>query len=103
MVLSDYFFQIKYHELETFNGDSSSIIVQEARFSVDDLQPGRNYSIAVSAVSNGIESVASTLYQATSKYTSLKQGSRDYFYLRLSEDRSEIIRDYRNLPYSTSL
>jgi len=54
-------FKIKYHELETFNGDSSSISVQEPQFSMDNLQPGRNYSIAVSAVSNGIESVPSTI------------------------------------------
>ena len=61
-------FQIKYHELETFNGDSSSLTVQEPQFSMDNLQPGRNYSIAVSAVSNGIQSVPSTLYQATRMY-----------------------------------
>lgn len=58
-------FKIKYHELETFNGDSSSISVQEPQFSMDNLQPGRNYSIAVSAVSNGIQSVPSTMFQAT--------------------------------------
>jgi len=58
-------FKIEYHELETFNGDSSSITVEEAEFDMDQLQPGRNYSIAVSASSNGMESVERRVYQAT--------------------------------------
>ena len=31
--------QIKYHELETFNGDSSSLTVQEPEFFMYNLQP----------------------------------------------------------------
>ena len=33
---------------------------------MNDLQPGRNYSIGVRAVSNNIESVSNTAFQATS-------------------------------------
>jgi hypothetical protein len=42
--------------------------VQEPYFSMDNLQPGRNYSISVKAVSNGIESIERTVFQATRKY-----------------------------------
>ena len=63
-------FQVTYHKLETFNGDedSSSTVVSEPRFSLDQLQPGRNYSISVSAVSNNIESVPVAVFQATSRF-----------------------------------
>ena len=38
-------FKITYHELETLNGDSSSLQVDETMFSTkDNLQPVRNYS-----------------------------------------------------------
>ena len=63
---------MEYHELETFNGDSSSITVTLAEFSMENLQPGRNYSIAVRAVSNGIESVSTTAFQATREYSSFR-------------------------------
>ena len=37
-------FQVTYHELETgFSGDSSSLVVADTVFSLDQLQPGRNY------------------------------------------------------------
>jgi len=58
-------YRVTYHELETFNGDSSSILVSDTKFSLDQLQPGRNYSIAVHAVSNNIESFALPVYKAT--------------------------------------
>jgi len=58
-------FKIEYHELETFNGDSSSVVVNETFFSMEQLKPGRNYSIAVRSVSNGMESVERTVYHAT--------------------------------------
>ena len=53
-------------ELNT--GDSSSIYVAEEYFSLSNLQPGRNYSISVQAVSKGIESVERSIFQATRKY-----------------------------------
>ena len=43
------------------------MVVEDSRFSIDKLQPGRNYSIAIKAVSNGMESVEKRFYQATSK------------------------------------
>ena len=60
-------FQIEYNELAGFNGDSSSVTVEEPRFSIDKLQPGRNYSIAIKAVSNGMVSRATLYNLATSK------------------------------------
>ena len=73
-------YKITYYELETFNGDSpsvpgsrdqtldsSSVYTDDTFFSLSNLQPGRNYSISISAVSQGIESVARSIYQATSK------------------------------------
>lgn len=58
-----------YHDLETFNGDSSYLTVPDPYFSLDNLNPGRNYSIAIQAVSKGIESIEQSLFQATRKYT----------------------------------
>ena len=60
-------FQVEFNELEAFNGDSSSVIVEENFFDIERLQPGRNYSIAIKAVSNGMESVGTRIYQATRK------------------------------------
>ena len=67
------FLQVTYHDLETFNGDrfngdSSYIYVPDPYFSLDNLNPGRNYSIGISAVSKGVESVERTLFQATRKF-----------------------------------
>ena len=44
------------------------MVVADTSFSMDQLQPGRNYSIAVAALSNNMESYAVPVYQATSKY-----------------------------------
>ena len=60
--------KVEFNELEAFNGDSSSVIVEEDFFDISRLQPGRNYSIAIKAVSNGMESVGSRKYQATRKF-----------------------------------
>jgi hypothetical protein len=60
-------YKITYYELETFNGDSSSVVVSDTYFSLSNLQPGRNYSLSISAVSQGIESVERSIFQATSK------------------------------------
>ena len=58
---------VTYHDLETFNGDSSSLFVPDPFVSLSNLQPGRNYSIAIQAVSKGIESVERSIFQATRK------------------------------------
>ena len=64
--------QVTYHELETgFSGDSSSLVVADTEFSLEQLQPGRNYSISVAALSNNVESLPVPVYQATSEYTAL--------------------------------
>ena len=70
------FLQIEYHELETFNGDSSSVVVEEQSFSMEQLQPGRNYSLAVKAVSNGIESLERRIYQATRECSTVQSLQR---------------------------
>ena len=59
-----------YLELETFKGDSSSVVVKEPYYALSNLQPGRNYSISIQAVANSIESTERTIFQATSKYLS---------------------------------
>jgi cadherin 5 type 2 (VE-cadherin) len=52
---------------EGFNSgaDSSSRIVNEPFFTLEEMLPGRNYSVSVRAVSNGIESEERAIYQAT--------------------------------------
>ena len=43
--------------------------MEDSSFSLDQLQPGRNYSVVVAAVSNNIDSNNNELmYQATSKF-----------------------------------
>ena len=74
-------YKISYAELEnTFNGDSSSVYVEDTSFSLSSLQPGRNYSISISAVagsadvSQEVESEKRTIYQATRKISDLSIG-----------------------------
>ena len=75
-------YKITYYELETYinndninNGDSSSIYVEDTFFSLSNLQPGRNYTISISAVSQGIESVERLINLAidTEEIRQLKQ------------------------------
>ncbi|XP_068214285.1 tyrosine-protein phosphatase 10D-like isoform X9 [Palaemon carinicauda] len=44
-------YQILYQEVETFNGDSRTKVVQD-KIDVNELSPGRNYSLSVSAIWN---------------------------------------------------
>ncbi|KAF0289751.1 Tyrosine-protein phosphatase 10D [Amphibalanus amphitrite] len=62
-------YRVTYQELETFNGDSSTTVVGDTKFSVDNLLPGRNYSISVAAVSNSVPSVEVAIFQATKPAT----------------------------------
>ncbi|XP_068226444.1 tyrosine-protein phosphatase 10D-like isoform X2 [Palaemon carinicauda] len=48
-------YQILYQEVETFNEDSRTKVVTN-KIVVNELFPGRNYSLSVSAISNSIES-----------------------------------------------
>nr|XP_045582718.1 tyrosine-protein phosphatase 10D-like isoform X1 [Procambarus clarkii] len=58
-------YKVVYQEVETYNGDSRTRIVTEAH-TVEELYPGRNYSISVAALSNAIESdPASQIYIIT--------------------------------------
>lgn len=60
--------QITSQEVEAFGGDVNSIIVDEPQFLMSSLSPGRNYSISIQSVSNGVESDEVTVFQATRKY-----------------------------------
>ena len=53
------------HDKYSFNTSSQLKTVQDPFFSLENLQPGRNYSISVRALSNNIESLAITVFQAT--------------------------------------
>ncbi|XP_063234595.1 tyrosine-protein phosphatase 10D isoform X2 [Bacillus rossius redtenbacheri] len=60
-------YKIFYHEVQTSsddNGDSNVIFVHETHKTLELLLPGRNYSISVQAVSNGMEGGETTIYQA---------------------------------------
>jgi len=59
-------FKISYHEVETQNFDSSSVVTDKSKYALKTLFPGRNYSITVQAVSGDMESTETTIYQATS-------------------------------------
>jgi len=58
--------QVSYHEVESFNGDNNSLFVEKAGTLVlESLLSGRNYSISVQAISNGMESNETSIYQET--------------------------------------
>lgn len=61
--------QVSSHELEAYNGDGIPQVVHETKYELSDLLPGRNYSISVVALSQGIPSDAAVIYQATRKFT----------------------------------
>lgn len=59
-------YKVSYHEVESFSGDNNSLFVEKAGTLVlESLLSGRNYSISVQAVSNGMESNETSIYQAT--------------------------------------
>ncbi|CAG7729269.1 unnamed protein product [Allacma fusca] len=58
-------YKVTSQEVEAFGGDVNSIIVNESHFLMSSLLPGRNYSISIQSVSNGIDSEEVTVYQAT--------------------------------------
>ena len=67
-------YKITYYELENdSNGVSSSVYVADTSFSLSSLQPGRNYSISISAVagssdeSQEVESTKRTIYKVARK------------------------------------
>ncbi|KAF5292505.1 hypothetical protein FQR65_LT01650 [Abscondita terminalis] len=56
---------VSYHEVESSNGDSNTVTSNKTKITLDTLLPGRNYSIAVRAVSKKVESNESFLYVIT--------------------------------------
>lgn len=54
-----------YHELETFNGDTSTLTTDRTRFTLESLLPGRNYSLSVQAVSKKMESNETSIFVVT--------------------------------------
>jgi len=58
-------FMVRFYEVEVFNSDGTVQVVQDTRVHLEDLLAGRNYSIVVVAVSNGISSEESIVYQPT--------------------------------------
>ncbi|XP_038120480.1 tyrosine-protein phosphatase 10D isoform X6 [Culex quinquefasciatus] len=58
-------YKISYHELETNNGDSSTMNTDKTTFALESLLPGRNYSITVQAISKKMESNESTIFVVT--------------------------------------
>lgn len=58
-------YHITYHELETFNGDTSTLSTERNRFSLESLLPGRNYSVSIQALSKKVESNETTIFVVT--------------------------------------
>ncbi|KAL0279954.1 UNVERIFIED_CONTAM: hypothetical protein PYX00_001395 [Menopon gallinae] len=77
-------YKITYHEVETYNGDSSTVFTQKPEYILKALLPGRNYSITVQAVSNQMESNETTIYQVT-------------------RPLSPVIQEVRPIPYGLNI
>nr|XP_036218384.1 tyrosine-protein phosphatase 10D isoform X3 [Bactrocera oleae] len=58
-------YRIAYHELETFNGDTSTFTTDRTSTILESLLPGRNYSLSVQAVSKKMESNETTIFVVT--------------------------------------
>ncbi|XP_058454962.1 tyrosine-protein phosphatase 10D isoform X2 [Malaya genurostris] len=58
-------YKISYHELETNNGDASTMNTDKTTFALESLLPGRNYSITVQAISKKMESNETVIFVVT--------------------------------------
>ncbi|KAF6198980.1 hypothetical protein GE061_007003 [Apolygus lucorum] len=58
-------YKVSYTEVGVLNGDTNTMMTDLTSFVLESLLPGRNYSIAVQAVSNSVESEPEVTYQAT--------------------------------------
>ena len=58
-------YMVTYHELEAFNSDGSVEVVKDTSLHLTSLLAGRNYSIAVVAISNNVYSENTIVYQPT--------------------------------------
>ncbi|XP_055635341.1 tyrosine-protein phosphatase 10D isoform X2 [Toxorhynchites rutilus septentrionalis] len=58
-------YKISYHELETNNGDASTMNTDKTSFPLESLLPGRNYSVTVQAISKKMESNETVIFVVT--------------------------------------
>ncbi|XP_058822089.1 tyrosine-protein phosphatase 10D isoform X2 [Topomyia yanbarensis] len=58
-------YKISYHELETNNGDASTMNTDKTTFALESLLPGRNYSVTVQAISKKMESNETVIFVVT--------------------------------------
>lgn len=58
-------YRISYHEVETFNGDASTMNTNQTNYVLESLLPGRNYSVTVQAISKRMESNETTVNVVT--------------------------------------
>ncbi|XP_076311183.1 tyrosine-protein phosphatase 10D-like isoform X2 [Tachypleus tridentatus] len=58
-------FLVNYQETLTFSTDKKGVIIQETLYQINNLQPGKRYSINVAAMSKGVYSELTLIYQAT--------------------------------------
>ncbi|XP_076324345.1 tyrosine-protein phosphatase 10D-like isoform X1 [Tachypleus tridentatus] len=58
-------FLVEYQETEDFNSNKYVEVIQETHYHINDLLPGRNYSISVIAVSKDVHSDPNLVHQVT--------------------------------------
>ncbi|XP_053697410.1 tyrosine-protein phosphatase 10D isoform X2 [Sabethes cyaneus] len=58
-------YRVSYHELETNNGDASTMNTDKTSFALESLLPGRNYSVTVQAISKKMESNETVIFVVT--------------------------------------
>ncbi|CAH0385398.1 unnamed protein product [Bemisia tabaci] len=58
-------YKISYAEAESINGEYNQFTTDKTEYVLESLLPGRNFSISVQAVSNGMESNETTIYIVT--------------------------------------
>lgn len=68
------YFKVIVQEMDNFNGDGDVLTVRGTNFRFRKLFGGRNYSLSVSSVSNGVESDPSTIFQVTKPAPPLIRG-----------------------------
>ncbi|XP_060530895.1 tyrosine-protein phosphatase 10D-like isoform X2 [Cylas formicarius] len=56
---------VSYHEVESTTGDSNTVNTNRTKIDLETLLPGRNYSVAVQAISKDMESKDETIYVVT--------------------------------------
>ncbi|CAH1159779.1 unnamed protein product [Phaedon cochleariae] len=67
---------VAYHEVESTTGDSNTVTANGTRIGLEALLPGRNYSVAVQAVSGDRQSTEEVIYVATKPSTPIIEDLR---------------------------